>query len=566
MDTPEGYRFAIIGGGLTATSLLCQLVDKLECLARERRGLRAALRVEIFEKGPVVGPGLPHNDRYVLPFHITNMCAKDMSVRVSRLDDFQNWVTRNPGVVDSVAMDPAESYSPTQEDSQECCHYPRAVMGEYLKSQFNEAATRANALGIAVEVYTNSEVTDLFYRGDLLYLTFHENLRPREDSGPYDAVLLATGHWFEETQLSTYFGSPWPAARLQERVPAGVRVGVIGSSLSGIETALTLSADGQFRRVASGQFEYVRSRSPRQLTLLSRGGQIPRVRGRLGRRRNRYLNCDRLRKLMAESPHQVSLDTLYQLLEKELTDAYSGSTEWRQILDPQGSPKEILEQDIERARLGDGTDGELIWQTVLVQIFPVVRELYLHLKLAERQRFDHEFTTRFFSHAATQPMVNAEKLLALMRAGTVSIVRLGEHYRFEHDKQDGSFVFSYQIPGGENCQQRFDYCVNARGQPRSVETDGSMLMQNLLRRGLVQLQEAQTEGYETPFIHHTGTIIVDPLTHRVVPPDRGRSSVPAGGLYAIGAMTRGQIIDTSMAYGLARSTATIAAEMIARLS
>ena len=173
---------------------------------------------------------------------------------------------------------------------------------------------------------------------------------------------------------------------------------------------------------------------------------------------------------------------------------------------------------------------------------------------------------RFFSHAATQPMVNAEKLLALMRAGLVSIVRLGEHYRFEHDKQGGSFVFSYQIPGGENSQQRFDYCVNARGQPRSVETDGSALMQNLLRRGLVQLQETHTEGYETPFIHHTGTIIVDPLTHRVLPPDRGRSSVPAGGLYAIGAMTRGQIIDTSIAYGLARSTATIADEMIARLS
>lgn len=546
--------------------MLCQLVEQLESVAGGRRALRNALSIEIFEKGAVVGPGLPHNDQYVLPFHITNMCAKDMSVRISRLDDFQNWVTRNPGVMNGLVGDPEEKYAPTEEGSQGCCHYPRAVMGEYLKSQFNEAVAQAKDLGIAVEVHTGCEVTDLYYGGDQIYLSFLKNAASQPDSGPYDGALLATGHWFKAVESSNYFSSPWPAARLLEAIPEGARVGVMGSSLSAIETALTLTSDGHFRRTAADRLEYDPPRSPRQLILLSRGGLIPHVRGRIGRRRNRYLSCDRLRRLIKETPHQVSLRDLYELLAKELADAYSGEAEWQQILHPRGTPMEILQRDIERARTGDGRAGELIWQTVLVQIFPVVRELYLHLSLAERQRFEREVTTRFFIHAATQPMINGEKLLALMRAGVVSIVRLGEHYRFEYDEPAKSFVFSYEDHGGERCQQRFGYCVDARGQPRSVETDTSALMTNLLKRGLVQLQESQPAGYGPPYTCKTGTILVDPQTHRVLQPGREGASASNSTLYAVGAMTRGQIIDSSMANGLARSTAAIASEMTARLT
>jgi hypothetical protein len=57
---------------------------------------------------------------------------------------------------------------------------------------------------------------------------------------------------------------------------------------------------------------------------------------------------------------------------------------------------------------------------------------------------------------------------------------------------------------------------------------------------------------------------VDPDTHRVLPPT-GQKAAAGIDLFAIGAMTRGQIIDASMAYGLARSTATVADCLINRL-
>ncbi len=57
--------------------------------------LADTLTIVVFEKQAVFGPGLPHSDQYVLPFHITNMCAKDMSVRRKNPGEFQDWVQQN---------------------------------------------------------------------------------------------------------------------------------------------------------------------------------------------------------------------------------------------------------------------------------------------------------------------------------------------------------------------------------------------------------------------------------------------------------------------------------------
>ena len=98
-DGSVSYRFAIIGGGLTGTSLLCQLVDELARMGEAGHLFGSRLGIDVFEKGAEVGPGLPHSSAYVLPFHITNMCARDMTVRIASPDDFQRWVERNTALL-----------------------------------------------------------------------------------------------------------------------------------------------------------------------------------------------------------------------------------------------------------------------------------------------------------------------------------------------------------------------------------------------------------------------------------------------------------------------------------
>ena len=235
------------------------------------------------------------------------------------------------------------------------------------------------------------------------------------------------------------------------------------------------------------------------------------------------------------------------------------------MIDPKGDPAEALRRHIQEARIGDGPDGEIIWQTILVEIFPVVRDLYLNLALTERQRFDRDFNTPFFMHAATQPVINAEKLLALMQAGIVSIVKLGRGYRFERSETEGKFEFTYEGPGGDKRRDAYRYVVNARGQPRSVESDPAALTQNLLRRGLVQIEESRAVEKAEGLSYRTGSLVVDPETHQVIRVDADGVPLPNRSIFAVGAMTRGQMIDASMAYGITRSTATIADYLIGEL-
>ena len=196
--------------------------------------------------------------------------------------------------------------------------------------------------------------------------------------------------------------------------------------------------------------------------------------------------------------------------------AYGSCINWQQIINPSEEPIQHLRQDIQAAQRGDGPEGERVWQTILFEIFPVVRDLYINLTLAER--FDRCFSTHFFMHAASQPIINGEKLLALMQAGIVSLAKLGNEYRFERNAANGQFAFIYGGPQGDILRDTYNYVVDACGQRRSLESNSSMLMRNLLKRGLVQIEESQVVETGHSFSYKTGSILVDPETHHVIRP------------------------------------------------
>ena len=557
------YSFAIIGGGLSATSFLVQLVDKLSDQGAGGYRLAQELSLAVFERGKRFGPGMPHSGENVLDCHITNMCAKDMSVRSDQRDDFHCWLHNRATTLKQKQLpDPATDAS--YGFFEDCLHYPRSVMGEYLHTRISQAVEAARELGISVTLYPHCEVVELCPQTSGFSLGVANNGNGEFVTCSAAAVLLATGHWAEASRFEHYYPSPWPAQRLRDRIPPGVQVGILGSSLSAIEVALTLSSEGEFVRNRDGTLRYHGAGKARQMTFYSRNGLLPVVRGRITKRRNRFLTRERIYQLIDENPKAVSLSALFSLLNQELCDAYGYLPDWHQLVSGSDDIPKRLEQQIELARNGDGAAGELVWQTVLTEIFPVVRLLYLNLRLDERERFDRDFNTLFFMHAATQPIINAEKLLALMKAGLVRLVRLGSDYQFDYHPDRKRFEFTY---GGEDGETKKDVCchvVNASGQPRSIDTDPSPLIRHLIKQELVQTVEYQREKDHT-YSYKTGSIIVEPETHQVVLPATGKPD-PDRLFFAVGAMTRGQMIDASMAHGLATSTCAIADLFIAKLT
>jgi uncharacterized NAD(P)/FAD-binding protein YdhS len=570
--------FAIIGGGLTATAMLCQFMNRVQEKAVKGHLDPSKIGIQIYEKQDMFGPGFPHSDRFVLPFHITNMCASDMGILKGKPGDFQDWVINN-----SANLQKQFSYfrDPSWESNghrQECNHYPRAIMGEYLKTRFQEAVQSAQEAGLTVNLYPESEVLDVNQNGNRISLKIKDLSSENSFSRDADRVLFATGHWCGKNVQDRYFTSPWPAKKLLHKIPRGTKVAVIGTSLSAIETLLTLSSDGRFVRTDSGDLTYSPSDNPRKFALYSRRGLLPKVRGKMGNHRNRFLNRENLDRLLSQNRGNLTLAPIFNLLNSELEAAYGQAIDWEGIINPTGKPVDLLQGYLDDAINGDGPNGELIWQTIMHQSFDMVRDVYLNLTLEERRRFDNNYTSVFFTHAATQPAINAEKLLALLKAGMVEVIKLGNNYQLVKKEVNDYYEFTYSDDGGNLKQDTYRYVINARGQEKSLEKNPAALARNLLKSGKVQIEEFRPVGHRD-YSHQdigseqvtagetykTGSIWIDPQTHHIMQMGPDNKITKSSAIYAVGAMTRGQIIDASMAHGIVQATARIADDVVDHL-
>lgn len=566
-----GFSYAIIGGGLTGTAMLCQFVDKLKQAIVHHTVDASTIAIQIFEKQDTFGPGFPHSDKNVMPFHITNMCAEDMGIRLGDPTDFQNWMRTQRKRLTRLFPDLKDALR----NQTDCNHYPRAFMGEYLKEKFIKACQNARDLGLEVVLHSLCEVTDLEETNDKIRLTVKRLKSGSIFSCLADRVLLATGHWFETEPKDNYFFSPWPAKILLKRIPEGENVAVIGTSLSAIEVVLTLTSDGLFIRNDAGERVYVPPDRPRRFALYSRKGLMPKVRGKMGGYQNKFLTKKNVENLIAQNQGHLSLTSVFQLLDSELEAAYGHKVNWQEITNPTGAPVDRMYGYIEDAKKGDGPDGDQMWQTILCQSLDFVRKIYLSLSLKEREYFDKEYTSIFFTHAASQPIINAEKMAALMKADIVNVYRLGNSYKLGKNDSGGGYEFIYRDYKGHLKRNAYRYVIDARGQDRSILTDSSVLTKNLIGKGIVQIEETQAiqpreaEGKRSayqlkikPYSYKTGSIWIDPETHLVMKPTSGNMTVWSKALYAVGAMTRGQIIDASMAYGIVHSTDRIATDLV----
>jgi uncharacterized NAD(P)/FAD-binding protein YdhS len=557
--------FTIIGGGLTGTSMLCQFVGALQAGLLKRQRHPSSMEIHIIEKKQVFGPGFPHSDQNAMPFHLINVCARDMSILVSKPNDFQSWADRHCQKMEKRFSELMVIGGKRLSSDPECRHYPRPTMGEYLKARFRQAVSKAESMGIRVRLFPGHEVVDLWEKAKNRVQIKVLNLESgRKMALVANRVLLATGHWFVERNDERYFASPWPAGFLQSQIPGDVKVAIIGTSLSAIDAVLTLTAKGIFSGTASGELRSRPTEKARHLTLYSRKGLLPSVRGRRGPYQNRFLTPKKIQVLIHQEKELV-LEDLLALLNMDLKAAYGHPFPWKRVTDPDRTPAERLEKHIHDARHGDGPHGEIIWQTVLQQVFPMVRELYLALPRKERMRFERDFSTLFFTHAAPMPMVNALKLKALMKSGILRVRQVMENPSFK--MKNGLFLFVYKGPNGEKLTDTHPFLVDAMGQSRFYSRNPQALAANLLKSGTVQIEpmvlgtgkERMENGRtsEAP-LDGTGSLWVDPLTHCVQRTGINGRVTTSERIFAVGAMTRGQIIDASMAHGSAVSTQTIA--------
>nr|WP_241232884.1 FAD/NAD(P)-binding protein [Paracoccus haematequi] len=242
---------AIIGTGPTGIYSLKHLLSA---------GL--PLDVTLYERGPRAGIGMPYSPETANKSMLANIASIEIPPVVST---YLEWLEAQPSAR-------LASYGLDTEDLDDRQFTPRLLLGEYFRDQLLDLVQDARAAGHRIAIRENTEVLDIGAGEEGLTTT---TLAVRD--GPFDQVIVATGHQFPDTDeaTQTYFPSPW-SGLIETAIPA-VRVGIMGTSLSSIDAAMAVvNQHGRFRsRNGALRFDLDPASSDLEVILMSRTGVLP---------------------------------------------------------------------------------------------------------------------------------------------------------------------------------------------------------------------------------------------------------------------------------------------------
>jgi hypothetical protein len=327
-----------------------------------------------------------------------------------------------------------------------------------------------------------------------------------------DKILLATGHsrpirsaseegyesFAKRHERAQFIRFVYPVVEMMKPVPATARVAMLGIGLTFIDALLELTEGrgGRFVRGGDGALAYERSGGePAVVFPFSRTGLPMTPKARDLPKVPRPLTfvtpavLENLRRTKSDGKLDFDGDVL-PLVEREMEAEYrrvagdaGAHFDCRMVVEPHiDGVADYLEREIERARVGQSHDpvkaAISLWSEIRTAIGTVLRfggfTPESHRKLVEY------YFPRFKRVTFGPPIVNAEKLLALVKAGVVDF-SVSRNPRIVTNEQLGCFEIR-----GEHEVRDADVLIDARYPKTDVARDAAPLMRNLQRRGIIR--------------------------------------------------------------------------------
>ena len=476
-------RVAIIGSGPTGIYTLAGLISSA-----------TPLSITIFEETPDAGKGTPYhpavNDRAML--------ANIASIEIPRIEQtLVEWLSSRS---DSELQELGVERSAIGERE----FYPRIILGEFLAAQFWALVNRGLVLGHTIDVKASHRILDIKLCKADISLKFKRH--GGEDAAmSFDHVVMATGHdWPENTETSPgYFASPWPAAAIK-RIGA-VKVGVLGTSLSGIDAVVSVAtAHGMFLRDDNGTLRYEPDASSTgfSITMMSRKGLLPEADFYCPIPYEPLRFCtDEAVRLLMEQKRERLLDEVFELFRRELAAAdpdYAASiglalASVEDIADryfrarQHADPFVWAAENLAEAKKNKAARQTVQWRYAILRMHEVVALAIPRLNDRDLKRFHKHFKTVFVDDYATVPHESVGRLLALRQAGKLSVKALGEDYDIRQDREKPGAVV---IVDGDAIS--YDAFIDATGQHALSASD--LPFPSLRQTGAIK--EAKTEKAE----------------------------------------------------------------------
>ncbi len=419
--------------------------------------------VAMFEKGEKIGLGMPYSPETSSKSMLANIASIEIPPLIHT---YLDWLEDQPeALLRSYGVDPG--------DLDEREFTPRLLLGEYFQDQLLALVDQALSGGMQVDIHEQTEVVDITAQEDGLMLATADGAL----EGPFDRVVLATGHDFPDADEATrsYFPSPW-SGLIQARVPAA-RVSVMGTSLSSIDAAMAVANQhGRFRRKA-GALSFETGAKGLHITLMSWTGVLPEA--------DFYcplpyeplaIMTDAAVADCAAQPRP--LDALFDLMRAEIARSDPGYAERiglagltadsfaaayfaaRDVQDPfDWARKNLNEVEYNKAHR-----ITVPWRYAILRMHEKFALIVPDLNDVDRQRFNDGLKTVFVDNYAAVPSESIRRLLALHDAGVLSILALGEDY-------DLKLQADQTVIQAKGETHHFDVFIDARGQKALTSAD-----------------------------------------------------------------------------------------------
>lgn len=498
----------IIGGGATALSLLGSLYN--EC---KRALVSSPLTIYVVEKRRFKGRGLAYD--LDVPTNLLNTRAGFITPFADKPGHFYEWLSSNRGTW--------EDEFPNLDVSADT-FVPRPLFGLYLEYMMSDLAGMFAAIGVNL-VQVRGEVTSID-KGprDAIFVATDTGLRIKAD---HVAMCCGNLQSKEHRALETHAGfhaTPYPIARLASSARSKTSVAILGARLSAIDVALGLAGRG---------FEG-------QMTMYSRSGYYPSVRGTQGRYMPSIMTLDRLRQHF-ERHGPIRLPLVIDWMMQELAAAGSPLIEIEQL--PPTAPSDVV-------AFFEGEIAAAVqprpWQAVLYATNSVIDYLWQVLHDDDRVTFMNRYAAAWMSYRVSIPVENAVRLVDLAKQGRL-LFRTGK--TSVTPEPHGGFSITTTTGVSAGSVDHFDMVVGAFGTPRNAAQLDSRLIQSLLSSGLAEA-------------HKYGGLVVDPDTSALI----DRFGNTAEQISVLGELTSGVHFFTSVLEINARHAARLAKRIFVQVA
>ena len=458
-DTDKSKKhIAIIGGGPSALFMFKRLLEA---------GI-PGLAVDIYEKAPQLGSGMPYSNRGANGEHVTNVSDNEIPKLVSSIAE---WVKTLPiATLQEFSIDPA--------NFNEFKVLPRLLFGQYLTAQFELLLDLAKKKRIKTKLYLSTPVIDISDKPE-------ENKTCVQTEGAdrtYDFVIICTGHHWPKTYEGTipgYYDSPYPPAKLKLNIDH--TVAIRGASLTAIDAIRTLAREnGAFEHDEDCILTYRAHHEGFKLIMHSRHGLLPAIRFHLEDShlsKDALLSDEEIAKHIATNNGFLSLDYIFEkdfkeiFLKKDpefynriknmsLEEFVEAMMDLRERLDP----FQLFKAEYAEAEKSIKRKQSVYWKEMLAILSFAMNYPAKHLSAEDMQRLQKVLMPLISIVIAFVPQNSARELIALHNAGILHMVAVGADSYVEPES-NGGITYYYTDEDNQKQSVYFTTFVDCIGQP-----------------------------------------------------------------------------------------------------